>query len=68
MTRKECEEKILEKLEEIRNIKNQYCGDDIDDYLSLCIFKDYASVFNNQDTKEHKIECFKNGNNPMCSL
>ena len=27
MTRKECEERILEKLEEIRNIKNQYCGD-----------------------------------------
>lgn len=68
MTRKECEEKILEKLEEIRNIKNQYYGDDIDDYLSLCIFKDYVSVHNNQNTKEHKIDCFKRGNNPMYSL
>lgn len=67
MTRKECEEKILEKLEEIRNIKNQHCGDNINDYLSR-IFKDYAFVCNNQNTKEHKIECFKRGNNPMCSL
>lgn len=68
MTRKECEEKILEKLEEIRNIKNQYCGDDINDYLNLYIFKDFVSVSNNQNTEEHKIECFKRGNNPMCSL
>ena len=59
MTRKECEEKILEKLEEIRNIKNQNCGDDINDYLNLCIFKDYVSVSNGQNTEEHKIECFK---------
>lgn len=45
MTREECENKILEKLEEIKDIANQY--DKADNfYLSLLILGNYMSACN----------------------